>query len=185
MVKKKRRWYEMISPKVFGSKVIGETISDDPKKVIGRTVTVNAKELTGDYKKSHISIKLMIDELKDNQAITSVQGYSVSRSYLQRFIHKGMSSVDIVHDLTTKDDKQVRVRCMATINGKIQTSKKKLIRKRFKKELERLMGNMSLDNIVFISTTNKIQKRLSNRLKKTHPLRFVEIRSIKLLNQKT
>ncbi|MBD3312029.1 hypothetical protein GF352_01060 [archaeon] len=185
MVKKKRRWYEITSPRVFGNKVIGETISDDPKKVVGRTITVNAKELTGDYKKSHISIKLTINELKDNQAITSVQGYSVSRSYLQRFIHKGMTSVDIIHELTTKDDKKVRVRCMATINGKIQTTKKKLIRERFKKKLEQVMGNMSLDNIVFIATTNKIQKRLSNQLKKTHPLRFVEIRSIKLLKQKT
>ena len=72
---------------------------------------------------------------------------------------------------------------MIIVNGNIQTTKKKVIREKFINEVEKLMTNMKLDNIVFISTTNKIQKMLSTKLKKTHPLRFVEIKKIDLLKQ--
>lgn len=182
MVKKKPKWYTIISPKVFGGREVGETISDDPKKVIGRAISVNAKELTGDFKKSHIVIKLLIDKITDGKAYTSIKGYNVSRSYVQRFVRKGMSLIKIIHELTTNDGQKVRVNLMATANGKIQTTKKTLIRKRLKLELEKIMSNMTLDNNVFISTTNKIQRRIVQSLKKVHPLRFVEIKKIKLIN---
>lgn len=183
MVKKKKKWFKVISPAVFGSKEVGEVLSSEPKNLIGRVLTVNARELTGDFKKSHINIGLIINELNDNTAKTEVKDYVVSRPYLQRFIHKGMSTVNIIDDLETNDDNKIRIKFMATINGKIQTTKKKLIRQKFKMELRKMLGNMKLDNIVFISTTNKIQKELSKRLKKIHPLRFVEIRKIELLSK--
>ncbi len=183
MAKKKKKWYVIISPKVFGSKEIGETVSNDSKKLIGRTIKVNAKELTGDYKKSHISITLEINKLDDEKALTEIKGYAASRAYIQRFLHKGMSNVNVLHDLRTSDGHKIRVNCIATVNGKIQTTKKKLIREKFIKELNKIMSNMTLDNIVFISTTNKIQKMISTHLKRTHPLRFVEIKKIKLLER--
>jgi len=185
MARKKRKWYKIVSPKVFGGREVGETVSNDPKKIVGRVVTMNAKELTGDFKKSHINIKLAIFKLENDNAFTEIKGYSVSRPYLQRFVHKGMSTVEIIHDLKTSDKHNIRVKCMATINGNVQTTKKKLIRERFKIELEKVMGNMSLDNIVFIATTNKIQKTIGSKLKKTHPLRFVEIKKIGILERST
>jgi small subunit ribosomal protein S3Ae len=182
MVKKKPKWYTIVSPKVFGGKEVGETVSDDPKKVIGRTISVNAKELTGDFKKSHIVIKLEIDKLAEDKAHTRIKGYEVSRSYVQRFVRKGMSLIKIIQELKTSDNHKVRVDLMATSNGKIQTTKKALIRKKLKEELDKIMSGMTLDNNVFISTTNKIQKRIVQKLKKTHPLRFVEIKKIKLID---
>jgi len=145
----KKRWFTIISPKIFGSKELGETMSDDPKKVKGRVLTTNAK---------------------------------VSRPYLQRLVHKGMSSIAIVEDVTTSDNQKIRVKCTAVVNGKIQTTKKKLIRERFISESSRMFSEMTLDNIVFIASTNKIQKMLVTKLKKVHPLRFVEIKKIDVLD---
>ncbi len=180
----KKKWFEIISPKVFNEKVIGETLTDDPKKLIGRTIVANAKELTGDYKKSHINIKLEITSIDEDKAITSIKGYAVSRAYLMRFVRKEMSTVNVIRDLRTSDGHKVRIRCMATINNHIKTTKKKIIREELIKEIDKLLGNMTLDNLVFIATTNKIQKMLASRIKKLHPLRFFEIRSIKLLERR-
>ena len=185
MVQKKKEWYTILSPKVFGANPIGETVSDMPKKVIGRIITVNAKELTGDFKKSHIEIKLLIINIEGTNAITEIKGYSVTRPYLSRFLHKGMDTLDVVHDLKTSDNHSVRIKCMATIGTKIQAEKKKLLRQRFKVELNRIMTGMTLDNLVFIASTNKIQKEIGNNLKKTYPLRFVEIKKIQLLARNT
>ncbi|HLE06219.1 MAG TPA: hypothetical protein VI790_02620 [Candidatus Nanoarchaeia archaeon] len=178
----KKRWFTIISPKIFGSKELGETMSDDPKKVKGRVLTTNAKELTNDFKRSHISIKLLVKEVVDDNALTEISGYAVSRPYLQRLVHKGMSSIAIVEDVTTSDNQKIRVKCTAVVNGKIQTTKKKLIRERFISESSRMFSEMTLDNIVFIASTNKIQKMLVTKLKKVHPLRFVEIKKIDVLD---
>ncbi|MFA5406419.1 MAG: hypothetical protein WC307_03630 [Candidatus Nanoarchaeia archaeon] len=184
MAQKKKKWYKLLSPKIFGSKELGETISNDPKKLIGRVITVNAKELTSDFKKSHISIKLAISKVEEESAQTEINGYIVSRAYIQRFIRKGISSIEIIQNLLTSDKQRIRVKCMAIANGNLQTTKKKLIRDRFGKEFEKMVNNMTLDNLVFIATTNKIQKMLVTKLKKTHPLRFVEINKISLLDKK-
>lgn len=181
MVQKKKEWYTIISPKIFGSNEIGETVSDMPKKVIGRVITANAKELTGDFKKSHIEIKLLVTNIEKNNALTEIKGYAVTRPYLSRFLHKGMDTMDVIHDLKTSDGHLIRVKCMATIGNKIQAGKKKLLRQRFKAELDKLLTGMTLDNLVFIATTtNKIQREIGNNLKKTYPLRFVEIKKIEL-----
>ena len=185
MARKKRLWYNIVTPKVFGNKEIGETVSNDPKKLIGRTVNANAKELTGDYKKSHINIKFEINEIKEDKALTSVKEYNVNRSYINRFIRQGVSKVELVTDLQTNDKKTVRVKCVATINGnKVQAEKKKSVRKILIEELKKLIGNMKLDNLVFIATTNKIQRELKDVVNKKIPLKFVEIKSIKLLKLK-
>lgn len=183
MAKKKLKWYKVYSPKVFGSKEVGETKSDDPKKVMGRVLTINARDLTGDYKKSHINIKLKINKLEDDKAFTEVYGYQVSRQHLQRFIHKNSSKIDVIQDLETNDKKKIRVKCVATTIRRVQSTKKKLIRNKLIKELKKIINNMTLDNLIFISTTNKIQKTINNRLKKTYPLKFVEIKRIDLFNQ--
>lgn len=184
MVQKKKEWYTILSPNIFGGNEIGETISDMPKKIIGRVLTLNAKDLTGDFKKSHINIKLVVTNIDKTNALTEVKGYSVSRPYIQRFLHKGMSPIDIIHDLTTGDNHKIRVKCMATINGKVQMGKRKLIRDKFMAEMDKIMSGMTLDNIVFIATTNRIQKEIGSKIKKTYPLRFVEIKKISVLEKK-
>ncbi len=181
MARKKKQWFSIISPKAFGSKVIGETLADDSKKLIGRTIIVNAKELTGDYKKSHINITLAVSDVVDGVAHTSIKGYIVSRPYIQRFLHRGMSVIELINDFKTSDDKSVRVRCMATANNHINSTLKKSIRKLMIEELGKLVNSSSLDNLVFLSTTNKIQKTINNKVKKLYPLRFVEIKKITLL----
>ena len=47
---KKKAWFPIISPKLFGSKEMGETYNVSAKNAVGRTIKVNLKDLTGDIK---------------------------------------------------------------------------------------------------------------------------------------
>ncbi len=178
---KKKQWFEIISPKIFGSVKVGETLGYDEKSIIGRVIKANLRDLTGDFKKSHISVKLIIDKVVEGKAHTSIYGYVVQRQYLQRFLYKKMSKVDLIADTYTSDKKKVRLKLISTINGRIQTSKKKIIRAALKKGLLKLVNNMDLDNLVFMCAMNKLQTTLAKKIRKVHPLRFLEIRRIDLL----
>ncbi len=181
MVKKKRTWFEIISPRIFGNIKVGETLSYDSKSIIGRIITVNARDLTNNFKKSHINIKLIINKVSENKVETSIYGYVVQRQYLQRFLQKKMSKVELITDTQTSDKKKVRMKLISAINGRIQATKKKLIRNVMEKELIKLVNNMDLDNLVLMCLMNKLQITLSKKIHKIHPLKFVEVRRIDLL----
>ncbi len=184
MAKRKKSWYKIITPKIFGAKEAGEILGSDPKNILKRTVIINAKELTGDYKKTHINIKLEITKIEDDKAFTEIKGYQVSRAYIQRFVHKGLTNVELIHDFETKDKYKIRVRGIAIANGRIQINKRKSIRKRFIEFLKMFTEQMTLDEFVSASTAGKIQKILHTKLSKIHPIRFVEIYKIKLLDKR-
>ena len=53
---KKKIWYKVIAPKIFAQKEIGESYLSDPAKAVGRKLSVNLKELTGNIKSQNVYI---------------------------------------------------------------------------------------------------------------------------------
>ena len=59
--KKAKEWYVIVAPKVFGEIEVGETLADDPAKLLGRTVELTLDELTGHMiRSSHTKLLLQI-----------------------------------------------------------------------------------------------------------------------------
>lgn len=44
---KSKVWYPVIAPDMFNRVQIGETLADEPEKLIGRTIEVTLQDLTG------------------------------------------------------------------------------------------------------------------------------------------
>lgn len=179
---KKKSWYEIISPKVFGDKVVGETITDDPKSLIKRVVPVSGKELTGDIKKSHITVKLKIDSVSGDKAKTVIHSYIIQRQYLQRFIRKRYTTIEPIVDSKTEDGKKIRVKCVLTAPGRVKTEKRKDIRKRFVEELNKIISNAKLDNLIFLIIAGKLQHNLFKKIVSINPIRLIEIKKLELRN---
>ncbi|MBU7044992.1 MAG: 30S ribosomal protein S3ae [Theionarchaea archaeon] len=106
---KSKEWYTIYAPAMFGKQHIGETPSDDAQKLIGRTVDVSGKDLSGDFKKSHIKLYFRINEISGNEAYTEFVCQEVSRSYLRAQIRRRNTKVEAIADITTKDGKKARV----------------------------------------------------------------------------
>ena len=60
----KKQWYEILSPKMFGEKVIGETPAVDSKQLVNRTVEVNLMNLINDYSKFYVKIHLQVEKVE-------------------------------------------------------------------------------------------------------------------------
>ena len=57
---KKKTWVKILSPAIFGQKEIGETIVFEPKKLVGKKIDTNLMILTGDPRKQHVTIGLIV-----------------------------------------------------------------------------------------------------------------------------
>ena len=53
---KKKFWFQLVAPKMFGGQVIGESYVNDPQSLKGRSVTVNLRVLTDDIKNQNITM---------------------------------------------------------------------------------------------------------------------------------
>ena len=61
---KKKKWFEIVAPKLFDERVIGETTALEPDKLIGKPVLINLMALTNDPRKQNVSIKFNIESVK-------------------------------------------------------------------------------------------------------------------------
>ena len=104
---KKKVWYKVIAPKIFGNKEIGESYLQDPNKSVGRKLKVNLKDLTGNIKDQNVQIGLQINKLDGSLLKTSVVSYQLTPAYVKRCVRKNCAKLDDYFVLKTKSGKKV------------------------------------------------------------------------------
>ena len=75
----KKQWYEIISPKMFGEKVVGETLAVDPKSLVGRKIEVSLMELSRNYSQFYIKLEFRVEKVEGNKAFTTFVGHDIMR----------------------------------------------------------------------------------------------------------
>jgi small subunit ribosomal protein S3Ae len=181
---KTKKWVPIHAPKIFNEVIIGETITSDPKKVIGKTVELKLSILLRDMSKSHIQIKLVIDSIKDDGVYTQIVKYSLSRIMLSRIIRRRTSKVESVDDVTTQDGKRIRIKSFAITLKKATSLQKTSVRNKLSKLIRKTASEYNFEAFVLGAVSDKIQSDINKKLKKVYPLRKVEIRMINIVPEK-
>lgn len=178
---KAKQWYDIYAPPMFGKQHIGETPADDPQKLIGRTIDVSGKELTGDFKKSHIKLLFRIKEVTGNEAHTEFMCHEVSRSYMRAQIRRRNTKVEAITDIETKDGKKVRVTttglCYRTTTNRQEAALRKVISGSIMQSAEHL----TLEQFVQELFLSKVASDAFRNAKNVYPLRRVEIVKAKVV----
>ncbi len=175
----KKIWLNIVAPKVFNETIVGETTTAEPEKVIGRTVWVYYPQLSGDLTKHYIKVKLLITEVKGEQAHTKIYGYEVTRPYLARFIRRRKSKVDVVKDVNTKDEK-IRIKWVVLTAHKANAAQRTAIRKKLEELIEKTIPNYALEQLIVDIANKKLQKEFEKELKKIYPIAFIDVRKIEV-----
>ena len=102
---KKKLWFSVIAPKLFANKEIGETYLPSHDVAVGRFLTVNIRELTGNMKDQNSQASFKITEFKNNALQTEVIGYKVTPAHIKRVVRKNTVRIDAYYQLKTKSDK--------------------------------------------------------------------------------
>src|SRR3989338_3164333 len=85
---KRKKWFEVLASEQFDNRLIASTPSEKPELLFGRTILVNAADLSGQGKKAHISPKFSIVDVKGNKAYAKAMGHEVNGGYIRRLMRK-------------------------------------------------------------------------------------------------
>jgi len=181
---KKKQWFNIIAPNEFDRKVLGETVAEKPKNLVGRILKVDLGQLTGQRQKRHISVLFRVDRVEGNNAECITVGHDTSQGFLNRLVRRRMSKIEQVQEIETSDARKVKVKSFALSVRKLSKSQEADMRKALveliAKSTEKKGFAQVSQEIIFGATASKIFKQLS----KIAPLRRVEIVKSKLLEGK-
>ena len=180
---KKKSWFKIIGPKVFGHKEVGESYLSKADSALGRTLQINLRELTGNVRDQNVHIGLQINKLNGNQLNTTVISYQLSPSYIKRLVRKNTSRLDDYFKLTTKGGKKVVLKSLVVTLSKTQRSTRTQLRKELGKIFQEEVSQNSFDGLVDDLVHYKVQSAIKKRLRRIFPLKEAAVRELKLIEK--
>jgi len=178
---KKKRWYNILAPKVLNNVIVGETPSADTNLLVGRVVTINLSTITRNMKKQNTEVKFKIKELKGNDCVTEFVSYEILPAFVKRLVKRAKCRVDDSFVAETKDKIKVRIKPLVLTRDKIQKSIATSLRLTSKDMLTKILADTDYNEFLSKILVGDIQKELKFKLKKVHPLGVAEIRVLKKL----
>ncbi|MFP4524636.1 MAG: hypothetical protein ACLFO2_05015 [Candidatus Woesearchaeota archaeon] len=176
---KKKKWFPIYAPAVFGSKLIGESHVENSDLLQGKHINMNLSTITGDMKKQNVMVKLRVNKVADGQGQTEVIGMHLVQSFLKRLVRRGRTKVEDSFTTKSKDGQFVRIKPLVITTTNCVSSTASDIRRETKQWLKQHLKETGFVNMVDEILTFKVQKALKDHLKKVHPIRSVDIRAFK------
>jgi small subunit ribosomal protein S3Ae len=175
---KKKVWYKILAPKLFGNKEIGESYLVSPDVAVGRTLKINLRELTGSMRDQNVYIKFQIAQVEGSVLKTVALGYQLTPAHVKRVVRKNTARLDDYFTLKTKTGDNVTLKSLLITLHKTQRSTKTQLRKQLGILLEEEMGNVDFDTFISNIVNGKIQTGIKKKLSKIFPVKEVAIRSL-------
>ncbi len=174
---KAKGWYNILAPEMFNKQLLGETIADEPGKVMGRIAEVTVQDLTGDFSKMHIKLQFKVHHVQGQDALTQFVGHDMTSDYVRRLTRRKRTRTDGTFDVTTKDAWEIRVKPMAIADRRIQSSKQRVIRQIMERVLREAAAALSVGEFVKAMLSGELSKAIAVRCKPIQPISRVEIRT--------
>ncbi len=178
---KSKEWYNVLAPQMFNLARIGETLSSDPDTVVGRVATVTLQDLTGDFSKAHLKLKFRVRDIRGYDAYTEFIAHDMANDYVRRLSRRHRSKVDTVVDVKTADNYILRIKTMAVIDRRLQSSQRTGIRNITVETLKEYTKNKTLADVVRGMVTGELSKIIAGKCKPIVPVRRMEIRKSEVL----
>ncbi len=172
---KAKSWYKVFAPEAFNKAYLGDTISGDPSTVVGRVFQTTLGELTNDFSRQHIKMKLRISNVAGDSAYTEYYGHEISRDYMRSLTKRRTSRIDCFVPFTTKDGKFIRitVTCFTLTNANL--SQEHEIRKLLTQQTLQELKPFDLNGVYGEVLSGDLAKDLLKTAKEVFPVRRVEI----------
>ncbi|NQU98013.1 hypothetical protein HQ533_00965 [Candidatus Woesearchaeota archaeon] len=177
---KKKKWYPIIAPKLFGNKVLGESLLTDSSLMKGRHMTLNLSNITGNPRTHNTNIQFVIKDVRDGQGITEVIKYSLITGVLKRLVRRGRNKVDNSFILRTGDGKRVRIKIIMITNSYIHKSTGTKLRAAARDVLREIIAKNTFEKTIEDLLRADIQKECKKKISKIAPVRNFEVRVFKL-----
>lgn len=173
---KGKQWFTILSPKYFGEREMGRTISAVPDALIGKTVNLSAIELTNDINKYYLKLKFKITSVDGDKAFTKLCGSEILQDYISRMVLHRIRRIDSVQDLVTSDKVRIRVKGMTIVSKKMNSSISATIRQFVSDMIRKQVEDSTLDEFIEKMLSNEIKSKILRDGRRIYPIRNFEIR---------
>lgn len=176
---KKKAWFRIVAPQLFGQQEIGETYVETSESVVGRKVEVNLRELTNNIKDQSAYVVFRIAKAEGTLLRTVPIGYFLTPSHIKRLVRKNATRLDDFFLLTTKAGEKIVVKTIMITRSKVQRSVQKALRSMFKSLLQEELRKIDFGGFLSLLMGGKVRKALF-ALNKITPLREAAIRVLEI-----
>ncbi|MFW5987669.1 MAG: 30S ribosomal protein S3ae [Methanohalophilus sp.] len=178
---KNKTWYNIETPEFIGRTVIGTTTTDDSEKLVGRTIETTVGDITNDFSKQNIKLRLAIDSVTGDTANTAFIGHEITTDYLRSIVKRQTSRIDNNLEVTTKDGRKLRIKPIAFTVKRARSSQIRAIREIMAKIVLERAAELDFEHIVEEIVTGKLAANIYRNAKTIYPIRRVEIRKTEVL----
>ncbi len=177
---KAKQWYNLVAPDMFGKTNIGETVAEEPEKLIGRVVEITLGELTNDLSKQNTKLILKIDRVGGDSAYTKFMGHQLTQDYLRSLVKRETSAVETNISVTTKDGYTIRVKPSCFTIKRARANQVKAIRQIMNNVIEAKAKELDMQQFIQDVITGKLSAIIYHDVKPVYPLRRVEVRKTEI-----
>jgi small subunit ribosomal protein S3Ae len=172
---KAKSWYKVYAPEYFDRAYLGESISGDPQKMIGRVMRTTLGEMTSDYSKQNIKMNFKVTNVAGDAAYTEFVGHEVTKDYLRSMVKRRTSRIDSLVLLTIKEGRRIRVTATCFTISRAEMSQAKAIRSTITQYLIAKSSTMTYEQFVRDMVLGELSREIFKIVKKIYPTRRVEV----------
>jgi len=137
--------------------------------------------LKGDPSQHQYKLFFQINKVTEEKATTVFKRYEYAKEFLRSLIRRGSSRINFVIDTKTKDGYVFRIKILTLSHRELNTSRKRALRLEAKKQIERIVPQMTIDEFVQAACYGKINSDIMAATKKIIRVRHVGLEKVRLL----
>jgi small subunit ribosomal protein S3Ae len=180
LTKKKKLWFPIIAPEVFGKAVIGETLVEDTKHMVGKTIQLSLMNLTGDMKRQNVNITFAVETIVEGKGQCKVIGYDIAPTSIKRLVRRGRMRVDTSFICQSKDGVKVRIKPFLLTAHETNKSILTALRKYATAFVATYASKNDYDAIIKDIVSGRLQMGIKEAVHTIYPIRICEIRMLTL-----
>jgi len=179
---KEKRWVTVLAPDSFNNIPVAYVPITSDKTAVGRVVEATLFDiLKGDPSQHQYKLFFQISKVTEEKATTVFKRYEYAKEFLRSLIRRGSSRINFVIDTKTKDGYVFRIKILTLSHRELNTSRKHALRLEAKKQIERIVPQMTIDEFVQAACYGKINSDIMAATKKIIRVRHVGLEKVRLL----
>ncbi len=173
--KEKRKWYQIIGPKIFGGRLIGETIGESIEKISGRVLELSAGMVSGDMKKQYMTLIFVLNSGDNNTLNASITGLKVSQSYLKRGMRRFKGKIEDSFAVKCLEG-DVRIKVMLLLRGEVHKAVSGKLVKLCREISGKFTEGKKIEDLVLSVLNDSFSRGIKEGLKRVYPVASVEVK---------
>ena len=179
---KEKRWVTVLAPDSFNNIPVAYVPITSDKTAVGRVVEATLFDiLKGDPSQHQYKLFFQINKVTEEKATTVFKRYEYAKEFLRSLIRRGSSRINFVIDTKTKDGYLFRIKILTLSHRELNTSRKHALRLEAKKQIERIVPQMTIDEFVQAACYGKINSDIMAATKKIIRVRHVGLEKVRLI----